>query len=609
MQDGSAAEAKTLPNSFVQSPSLASSAEVPNGAEHAPTNGQDTLDRAVRAMVARFTGGSSPNAAAAAWADWASHLARAPGRQMELVERAQQNALRFMFATMGKMGADGGGVGFSPRRGDHRFDHEGWDMAPFAIWKQAFLAADDWWSYATRDIRGMRAQNAKRVGFMAHQMLDMMSPSNSPILNPEIVEKTVSSGGANLAEGAKKFLEDSASRLLHERPETSSGFAVGENLACTPGKVIFRNELFELIQYSPQTGRVHQEPVLIMPAWIMKYYILDLSPENSLVRYLVQEGFTVFMVSWCNPTAEQRDLSLDDYRRRGVMAAIDTVSSVLPDRPIHACGYCLGGTILSIAAATMARDGDKRLASITLLAAQTDFTEAGELMLFLDESQIAFLEDMMWDQGYLDQHQMMGAFRALRASELVWSRAVRRYLLNEDEAQFDIGYWNADATRMPYKMHSQYLRGLFLENRLTAGRFAVDGRVIALKDIRAPMFVLGTESDHIAPWRSVYKTVLFTDADLTFVLTRGGHNAGVLSEPDHPRRHYRIGQRAAGERYVSPGDWATAHNPVEGSWWPEWVDWLVRNSSGDLVAPPPIGAPDQKLPPLADAPGSYVFQK
>jgi polyhydroxyalkanoate synthase len=570
-----------------------------NGRRH------ETLDRALRAMLARMTGGVSPHAAAAAWTDWALHLARAPGRQLELAERAQENALRLA----AQFAAPATGEAFTPRKGDRRFDHPGWDRPPFRIWKQSYLAMADWWDYATIETRGMHRKNADRVRFMAEQVLDAMAPSNIPPLNPEVVETTLRSGGRNLAAGARHLQEDALRQATGAAEPEGGAFEIGRDLAATPGEVVFRNEVFELIQYAPRTDTVHPEPILIVPAWIMKYYILDLSHHNSLVGYLVSQGFTVFMISWCNPTAAQRDLSLDDYRRLGVMAAVDAVSRIVPGRNIHACGYCLGGTILSIAAATMARDGDHRLASITLLAAQTDFTEAGELMLFLDESQIAFLEDMMWDQGFLDQAQMTGAFRALRAEALIWSRAVDRYLLGKEERAFDIAVWNADATRMPYRMHSDYLRGLFLENRLTSGRFAVEGRVIALKDIEAPFFVLGTEEDHIAPWRSVYKTTLFTESDLTFVLTSGGHNGGVLSEPGHGHRHYRIGYRTPEKLYLDPDSWAEKHAALEGSWWPEWAAWLAARSGDDRVPPPSIGAPGAGLSPLGPAPGTYIHQK
>jgi polyhydroxyalkanoate synthase len=580
---------------------------VPDGrAEELRTH--ETLDRALRAMLARFTNGVSPHAAATAWADWALHIARAPGRQVELAQRAQQGAWTLVADWAGLFGGQAGEPAFRPEKGDHRFRHRGWDLAPFAVMRDGFLAMQDWWDAATTEVRGMRHRNAERTAFMARQILDMLSPSNSPVLNPEILERTLNSAGANLAQGGRYLAEDALRKLSGRREPRPEGFEVGRDIACTPGQVVFRNEVMELIQYAPTTEEVRAEPVLIVPAWIMKYYILDLSPHNSLIRYLVAQGFTVFAISWINPTAEHRDLSLDDYRRKGVMAAIDTVSRIVPETPIHACGYCLGGTILSIAAATMARDGDERLRSITLLAAQTDFTEAGELMMFLDESQIAFLEDMMWDRGYLEQEQMAGAFRALRSRDLVWSRAVRRYLLGEEEAHADITAWNADATRMPYLMHSQYLRGLFLENRLTAGRFAVEGKVIALKDIAAPIFALGTEKDHIAPWRSVYKTALFTDSELTFALTSGGHNGGILSEPGHPRRHYRIGCRRAGENYADPESWVEAHTPYEGSWWEEWAAWLHARSSPRPVAPPETGAPEEGLAPLGAAPGTYVHQ-
>jgi polyhydroxyalkanoate synthase len=329
--------------------------------------------------------------------------------------------------------------------------------------------------------------------------------------------------------------------------------------------------------------------------------VLDLSPGNSMVRYLVAQGFTVFMISWRNPGAEHAEWSLETYRRDGVMVALDAIGEIVPGAKVHANGYCLGGTLLAIAAATMARDGDERLASVTLMAAQVDFAEAGELLLFVDESQVAFIEDFMWDQGYLDRPQMTRTFATIRAEDLIYTRAVNRYFLGREDLPTDLGVWNGDTTRMPARMHSEYLRGLFLENRLTAGRFAVDGKVIALKDICVPLFVVGTESDHIAPWRSVYKTRLFTDCDLTFVLTSGGHNGGILSEPGHPRRHYRTGHRTAGALYDDPDTWIARHDARDGSWWPGMARWLVERSS-ERIAPPLPGAS------LGLAPGRYVHQ-
>lgn len=568
-----------------------------------PEHPHQNFDRAARAAVARLSGGVSTHAFIEAWSDWAQHLANAPGRQLELLEHAHRNLMKVM-ALAANPGSD---PPFSPQPYDHRFDHEGWQKLPFQLWQQGFLAVQDWWNQATEPLRGLRPEDAERTRFLARQMLDVLSPSNAPLLNPEIIAETVKTGGRNLTEGATHFAHDALKTLTGQRDPAPAGYRIGEDLACTPGQVIYRNDLMELIQYAPQTPQVHVRPILIVPAWIMKYYILDLSPGNSMVRYLVGQGFTVFMISWTNPTSDHRDLSLEDYRKRGVMAALDAVTTIVPDTPVQAVGYCLGGTILAIAAATMARDGDARLASVTLMAAQVDFAEAGELLLFLDESQVAFLEDLMWEQGYLDRPQMARAFATIRAEDLIWTRAVQRYFLGREDVPTDIGVWLSDTTRMPALMHSQYLRGLFLENRLTAGRFAVEGRVIALKDLSVPLFVIGTETDHIAPWRSVYKTQLFTDSDLTFVLTKGGHNSGILSEPGHMGRHYRLSHRPEGALYIGPDAWLADTEPTPGSWWPDWASWLAKQGGG-LAQPPAIGASANGLAPLCPAPGTYVMQ-
>ncbi len=372
--------------------------------------------------------------------------------------------------------------------------------------------------------------------------------------------------------------------------------------------MVYRNHLIELIQYSPATDKVRPEPILIVPAWIMKYYILDLSPENSMVKYLVGQGYTVFMVSWKNPDVGDRDIGFDGYRKMGVMDAIETVQTIVPNTKIHGVGYCLGGTILSIAAAAAARNGDDPFQTLSFFASQIDFTEPGELQLFINESQLSFLEDMMWEQGYLDTTQMSGAFQMINSTDLIWSRVSHNYLMGETPAMFDLMAWNADGTRMPYRMHSEYLRSLYLNNELTEGRFVVEGRPIALTDIRVPVFSVGTVKDHVAPWHSVYKMHLYFDTDVTFVLTSGGHNAGIVSEPGHPHRSYQIATAQHGEHYIDPDRWATQTPKKAGSWWLEWVQWL-NDKSGTPVAPPTIGSAKAGLSPLADAPGTYVLQK
>lgn len=569
----------------------------------------ETFDRMLRAAQARATQGVSLSAIGIAWADWLLHLGQAPGKQIMLAGEAASMAARYALWLPRTLDQARPGELTDPEADDRRFRDAAWTRFPFNALAQAYLLAEAWWLDTGRAVPGLTHQHAREVDFLLRQLADVVAPSNVAWLNPVILQRTLEQGGFNLLQGWRNWAEDCERRLAGKPPVGAEAFLPGEAVAVTPGQVVFRNDLIELIQYAPATETVHAEPVLIIPAWIMKYYILDLMPEDSLVRWLVAQGHTVFIISWKNPTQADRDIGLDDYRRSGVMAAVEAIGAIVPDRRIHACGYCLGGTILAIAAATMAREHDARLASVTLLAAQTDFAEAGELMLFLDERQLLLLEDLMWDQGYLDTRQMAGAFEALRSNELVWSRMIRTYVLGEREPMTDLSAWNSDQTRMPARMHGEYLRGLFLENRLSAGRFAVDGRVIAMQDIDVPIFALGTQRDHIAPWRSVYKIALFTDTDVTFALASGGHNVGIVNPPANQRGAYQMQARHRGDRYIDPDTWAAEAPRHDGSWWPAWEQWLVAAGSGARVTPPGMGAAEKHLPPLGPAPGGYVLQR
>jgi polyhydroxyalkanoate synthase len=565
------------------------------------------LDRLTQAWLAHLTLGISPASIMSAYFDLLVHWAISPGKQAQLIENALRELTEFnLYVSRASLDTSAKPY-IEPPPEDHRFSNPEWGRWPFNLYYQFFLLIQRLLQNTTTGIQGVSCHHEVVTSFLARQFLDFFSPSNFPATNPEILGATIRQGGDNLIRGLMNFIEDWKRAISGKKPVGSEAFKVGENLAITPGKVIYRNRLIELIQYIPTTDTVYAEPVLIVPAWIMKYYILDLSTHNSLVKYLVDRGHAVFMISWKNPGPEDRDLDMEDYRTLGVMEALGAVAVMAPDQKIHAVGYCLGGTLLCIAAAAMAREGDDRLKSMTIFASESDFTEAGELMIFIDESQVNYLENLMWEHGYLDAKQMAGAFQLLRSNDLIWSRLVHDYLLGERDPMFDLMAWNADTTRMPYRMHSEYLRKLFLDNDLAEGRYEVGDKPIALSDIRVPIFAVGTEKDHVAPWRSVYKIQLFVDTDVTFVLTSGGHNAGVVNEPGHPRRSYQMGTKRESEKYIDPETWQAATPKRDGSWWPVWQDWLREHSSG-RIPPPSLGAPERGYPPLYDAPGRYVLE-
>jgi polyhydroxyalkanoate synthase len=574
-----------------------------------PAPSAEDIDLAFRAAVGKLTGGLAPAAYGTAWADWALKLAASPARLFELQKEALERAAdNLEFATRAASGEP-----LAPGHGepgaDGRFADPAWQQFPFNLIAHSFQNTAAFMNSLPKGVAGLEPQHADLVEFTVRQWLDALSPTNFLPTNPELQELTRAEGGENLLRGAQNLIED-LSRIMQKRgPAGIEAFEPGVGTALTPGKVVFRNELIELIQYAPATPQVYAEPLLILPAWIMKYYILDLSPKNSMVKYLVEQGHTVFMVSWKNPEPSDRDLTMAQYLKLGLYAALDAVAAIVPGRRIHATGYCIGGTLLAIGAAALARAGDQRLASLTLLAAQTDFSEPGELALFINPHQLAMLEAQMHQEGVLDSRQMGGAFQMLRPRDLIWQPMLQNYVKGERQPMIDLMAWNADGTRMPYKMHTEYLYRLYMDNELAQGRFPVDGEPVSLADVHLPAFVVGTETDHVAPWKSVYKVEALLGSDeVTFLLTSGGHNAGIVSGAVHPKRKHRIRTRAPGSRHLSAEEWLATTVPRPGSWWPAWAAWLAARG-GERGAPPALGAPEAGYPPLGEAPGEYVRAK
>lgn len=568
----------------------------------------EEFDYLFRSKLGKYTHWLSPASYWLAFSDWMMDLAISPARQIDILNKSHHKnmqLLHYWFSSSLNPDCD---VCIQSQEQDKRFIDPLWNQFPFNIYSQAFLLNESLWQDASTNTSGISKHHRNVVNFLGRQMLDTLSPSNFMGTNPEVIQATQKESGQNLIRGFHNYLQDFSRKIQNLPPSGADAFQVGQNVAITPGKVIYRNDLIELIQYEPTTAQVYPEPILIVPAWIMKYYILDLSQHNSLVKYLVDQGHMVFMISWKNPTSEYRDYGLDDYVNEGIFDALKAINAIIPQQKVHTVGYCLGGTLLMLAASFMGRNNDDRLKSITLFAAQVDFKEAGELLLFIDENQIKYLESIMWEKGYLDGSQMAGTFSMLHSIDLIWSNVVRNYLLGKQETVNDLMAWDYDTTRLPYKMHSEYLRKFFLNNDLVQGNLRVNRAKIALRDVNVPLFAVSTLRDHIAPWKSVYKIHLFTESDITFVLTSGGHNAGIVSEPDHPHRNFQMMSKKHKDKYITSTRWLNNAPHYEGSWWPKWHEWLA-DQSDPPGAIPSMGNAENGYPPICDAPGTYVLEK
>ena len=566
------------------------------------------LDRIAHAAIARMSGGISPVSLSIAYAEWGLGLATSPGTLWHLYTRAwEHTADWFSDQVAASLPAGDTGSDAIARKleGDERFRDSGWQSQPWSAIATSSLAMERWLS-ETAAVPGVSDRSREKVRFYNRQLMDLLSPSNWPLSNPEVIRKFLETGGETAIKGARLAAKDWRKRLHRDEADDDiDALRPGAGLAMTPGKVVMRNHLVELIQYTPTTDTVFAEPLLIIPSCIMKYYILDLSEHNSMVRWLVDQGHTVFILSWRNPDESDAALTLDDYVSLGVLEALRFVAEKLR-QPVHLVGYCLGGTFAAIAAAHLQKqcigspDFVCPLASLTLLAAETDFSEPGELGVLIDDAQVHALEAMMAAKGYLTGRQMAMTFQFLHARDLVWSNRTKSYLLGEPAFVNDLVSWNADVTRLPATMHGQYLRRLYLRNELAHGKYSFLGTPVSLRDIHVPMFVVGTEKDHVSPWKSVYKIHQLVSGEVTFVLTNGGHNAGILSEPGHAGRHYRMHCTKSGQPRLTPSDWVQKAEHRDGSWWELWGTWVQRDAKAKQRAHAITDG-------LCDAPGEYVM--
>jgi len=499
-----------------------------------------------------------------------------------------------------------------PPRGDQRFKDPEWDENPlFDFLKQAYLLTTNWADELVEQTEGLEDRKKRRAQFYLDQMTAALSPSNFPFTNPEVIRTTLSTNAENLVQGMDKLLEDleRSGDLLKIRQTDMSAFKVGENLAVTPGKVVFQNQLLQLIQYSPATPQVHETPIMIVPPWINKFYILDLVPKKSFVKYLVDQGYTVFMVSWVNPGAELADKSFEDYMREGVLTASDVIRQICGTEQVNPIGYCVGGTLLATTLAYNAAIGDDRFHAVGLLTAQTDFTAAGDLLVFIDEPQLNAIEKMMKEKGFLDGSRMASVFNMLRPRDLIWPYIVNNYLLAKEPFPFDLLFWNSDSTRMTPANHSFYLREFYLRNRLARGEMELGGRRLDLSKVTIPIYSIATREDHIAPAPSVFTGSKLFGGPVRFVLAASGHIAGVVNPPAKQKYKHWTGGDGSAEgpnvrEFEKLEDWLSAANEHPGSWWPDFVEWLGPQS-GEMV-PARHPGENPSFPPIEDAPGSYV---
>lgn len=490
-----------------------------------------------------------------------------------------------------------------PEPGDGRFRDHAWnDALVYNMIKQAYLLSNRWIMDTIEDVRGMDAHSRHKLRFFTSQMTDALAPSNFILTNPEVVRTTIQTRGVNLLQGLANLLRDldEGKGPLPFRMSDPDAFTVGENLANTPGDIIYQNDLMQLIQYRPTTETVHRRPLLVIPPWINKYYILDLGEKKSFIRYWVEHGHTVFVVSWVNPDASLSHKGFDDYMLEGPIAAMDAIEKTTGERELNTVGYCIGGTLLGCTLAWLAARGDDRVKSATFLNSMLDFSDVGDLEVFIDEDAIGKLEKAMNKQGYLDGASMATAFNMLRANGLIWSFFVNNYLLGKDTAPFDLLYWNSDATRMPAAMHSFYLRNMYLHNRLREpGGIELVGTPIDLRKVTTPSYFASALEDHIAPWTSCYRGSRCLGGPVRFVLGGSGHIAGIINPPDRKKYGYRINDQEG----LDSDAWLQGAREFEGSWWPDWIAWAEQFGGGQVET---RSTQDGKLPIIEPAPGAYV---